>query len=76
MSWRWHRPATGSSCTRRCAAGRSDGVAKKIAEQSILTTPAWLSHIVERSPRLNDGLAALSVPRWQPNLHRWPEHTR
>ena len=50
MSWLWHRPATGSSCIRRCAAGRRDGVAKKIAEQSILTTPAWLSHIVERAP--------------------------
>jgi hypothetical protein len=48
MSWLWHRPATGSSCIRRCAAGRSDRVAKKIAEQSILTTPARLSHIVER----------------------------
>jgi hypothetical protein len=32
----------------RRAAGRRDGVAKKIAEQRFLTTPAWLSHIVER----------------------------
>ena len=27
MSWLWHRPATGSSCIRRCAAGRRDVVA-------------------------------------------------
>jgi len=27
-----------------------DGVAKKIAERSIPTTPTWLSHIVERCP--------------------------
>ena len=76
MSWLWHRPATGSSCIRRCAAGRRDGVAKEMAEQSVLTTPAWLSHIVERAPRLNEGLAASSLPRWQSDLHRWPGHTR
>ena len=29
MSWVWRRPATGSSCIRRCAAGRRDGVAKR-----------------------------------------------
>jgi hypothetical protein len=29
MSWLWRRPATGSSCIRRCAAGRRDGVAKR-----------------------------------------------
>jgi hypothetical protein len=38
---------------RRCAAGRRDGVAKEMAEQSNLTTPAWLSHIVEQCSRLS-----------------------
>jgi hypothetical protein len=48
MSWLWHRPATGSPCIRRCAVGERHGVVKKMAEQSVLTTPAWLWHIVER----------------------------
>jgi hypothetical protein len=47
MSWLWHRPATGSSCIRRCAV-EEGRVTKKMAEQSVLTTSAWLPHIVER----------------------------
>jgi hypothetical protein len=49
MSWRWHRPGTGSSCIRRCAAGRRGGVAKKIAEQSI--KPARLMRPRHASPK-------------------------
>jgi hypothetical protein len=30
-----------------------------LLSKAFLTTPAWLSHVVERCLRLNDGLAAL-----------------